>query len=578
MAAGGREAGAFWAMNSASSFRSAAPTRRTVLASALGTGLATAAGPVLWRQPALAGTLPTTTPEQLHLSWGDDPASSVTVSWVSPAPVRRPRVRVGTAHGGYGMTVDAEEKSYADGLNGERVVTYHATVRGLRPGTAYVYQVDTPGPTGSAGGVFTTARRGRFPFRFTSYGDLATDTSWAESSPNARYAVDAVERFAPLFHLLNGDLCYANLNPATQPGVWRDFGVNVARSAANRPWMPALGNHEIEFRNGTHGYESYLTRFALPSNGISGLEGNFYAYRVGSALFVTVDADDVIYQDGGAFTAVDFVPPDGGPTIPGGTSLYNRQYTGTLAAGPGGTLLPGGNIQTRWLEHTLATARADRTIDWIIVQMHQCPVSSSVPGNGSDLGLRQAWLPLFERYDVDLVLSGHEHDYERTFPVRGFDHNVGTEVAGGAAVDTLRPRPVVTDGSADTFDTDGATVYLILGGGGTNGPTDTYGATPSGTPQSKVITRRTAISKDPTSGKYVKSPADAVEEAVWSARRDPNGHPYGIGVFDLDPGSRPGGQTTITVSYHHAPAVKAGDPPPAYTLLETFTLRRRRSD
>ena len=67
------------------------------------------------------------------------------------------------------------------------------------------------------------------------------------------YAVDAVESFQPLFHLLNGDLCYANLNPGSQPEVWRDFGNNNQRSAANRPWMPCTGNHEIEFNNGAQG-------------------------------------------------------------------------------------------------------------------------------------------------------------------------------------------------------------------------------------------------------------------------------------------------------------------------------------
>ncbi|WP_261561356.1 purple acid phosphatase family protein [Frankia tisae] len=568
---------------------SASPSRRTLLrTAAIGGGLTVAAGPTLWRQPAFAGTGPATVPEQVHLGWGDDPATAVTVSWVSPAAVRRPRVRLGTAAGGFGRFVDAEERTYVDGLNGQRVVTYHAKLRGLVPGTAYVYRVDTadgpagtdtsPGGPGAPGGTFTTARRGRFPFRFTSYGDLATDKAWTISSPNAFHAVDAVERFAPLFHLLNGDLCYANLAFAQQPAVWRDFGVNVARSAANRPWMPALGNHEIEFGNGPHGYDSYLTRFSLPSNGIRGLAGTFYSYRVGSALFVSLDADDVIYQDGGAFAATDVVPPNGAATIPAGHSQYNRLYTGPLAAGPNGTLAPGGNLQTRWLEHTLAAARADRTIDWIIVQTHQCPLSSSATGNGSDLGLRQAWLPLFDRYRVDLVVSGHDHDYERTFPVRGFDRDRGTEVVGGATVDTLRPRPVVTDPSADTFDTDAGTVYLVLGGGGTSGPTDSYGTTPAGARQGKVITRRTEISRNPSTGAYAKSPADAVEEAVWSARPDATGHPYGIAVFDLDPGSRPGGPTTITVEYHHAPRVQAGDPPPAYTLLERFTLRRRRSD
>ena len=51
-------------------------------------------------------------------------------------------------------------------------------------------------------------------------------------------AVEAVESFQPLFHLLNGDLCYANLNPTVQPEVWRDFGNNNQASAANRAWMP----------------------------------------------------------------------------------------------------------------------------------------------------------------------------------------------------------------------------------------------------------------------------------------------------------------------------------------------------
>jgi alkaline phosphatase D len=567
----------------------AGPSRRTLLrATAVGGGLTLAGGPTLWRRPAFAGTGADTIPEQVHLGWGDDPATAVTVSWVSPAAVRRPRVRLGSASGGFGRLVDAEERTYVDGLNGQRVVTYHAKLRGLRPGTAYVYRVDTAdgvsaaGAGGAAsapvGGTFTTARQGRFPFRFTSYGDLATDKAWTISSPNAYHAVEAVERFAPLFHLLNGDLCYANLTFAQQPAVWRDFGVNVARSAANRPWMPALGNHEIEFGNGPHGYDSYLTRFSLPSNGIPGLTGNFYSYRVGSALFVSLDADDVIYQDGGAFAGTDIVPPNGTATIPAGRSMYNRFYTGQLAAGPNGTLTAGGNRQTRWLEHTLAAARADRTIDWIIVQMHQCPLSSSANGNGSDLGIRQAWLPLFDRYQVDLVVSGHDHDYERTFPVRGFDRDRGTEADGGAGVDTLRPRPVVTDPSADTFDTDAGTVYLVLGGGGTSFPTDSYATTPTGARQGRVITKRTTISRDPSTGAYTKSAADAVEDAVWSARPDASGHPYGIAVFDLDPGSRPGGSTTITVSYHHAPRVQAGDPPPAYTLLERFTLRRRRSD
>jgi Calcineurin-like phosphoesterase len=236
------------------------------------------------------------------------------------------------------------------------------------------------------------------------------------------YAVDAVESFSPLFHLLTGDLCYGDLNPTVQPQVWRDFGNNNQRSAANRPWMPCLGNHGVEFDNGPQGFTSYLTRYRLPGNGVPGFDGRWYSFQVGSALFISLDADDVVYQDAGAFVAgpgpLTPAPGTGNAPIQPGTSFYIRGYSG--------------GRQTAWLERTLAAARSDASIDWIIVQMHQDALSSSATGNGSDLGIRQAWLPLFDRYGVDLVLCGHDHDYERSFPVRGHDSMAGWDAATGA--------------------------------------------------------------------------------------------------------------------------------------------------
>jgi len=87
-----------------------------------------------------------------------------------------------------------------------------------------------------------------------------------------------------------------------------------------------------------------------------------------------------------------------------------------------------------------------------------------------------------------------------------------------------------------------------------------------------------------TAGVYARAAADAVEDAVWSARRDTSTG-YGIAVFDVDPG-KPGGMTSITVTQYHAvgadpvnPATgEPGAPTPAYTPFETFTLVRPRSD
>jgi hypothetical protein len=559
-------------------------TRRQVLAGASGTGLLAAAGPLgIVGSARLAsrassgspGGAADGTPEQIHLTWGADPASSVTISWAAPAPATRPRVLL--SRGQFGRTVPAVQRTYTDGINGETVWTYHAEITGLAPDTGYSYTVtaDNDSSSPAFASTFTTAPRGRTAFRFTSFGDLATpNTQWVLSYGQSACAVAAVESFQPLFHLLNGDLCYGDLNPTSQPEVWRDFGNNNQLSAASRAWMPCPGNHEVEFGNGPQGFTSYLTRYTLPDNGVPWFRGRWYSFRAGSVLFISLDADDVVYQDAGAFVAgpaaLTPAASTGHPPIEPGTSFYVHGYSG--------------GAQTAWLERTLKSARSDPSIDWVIAQMHQIACSSSVTGNGSDLGIRQSWLPLFDQYQVDLVLNGHDHDYERSFPCRGFDRMVGTEVATGAPVQTLRPHPVTTDDTG-VFDTSRGTVHLVLGCGGTNANLDDYGLDQAdGLPQAKVFTHANRPEPASAAGVYARAGADAVEDAVWSARRDTSTG-YGIAVFDVDPGV-PGGATSITVTQYHAlgadpvnPATgEAGAPTPDYTAFETFTLVRPRSD
>jgi hypothetical protein len=557
-------------------------TRRQMLAGAGSAGVLAVAGPVSVlgsarpARAASAGGAADGTPEQIHLTWGADPASSVTVSWASPAEATRPRVLLRRG-GDFGRTVTAIQRVYTDGINGETVWTYHAQITGLAPDTGYSYTVTADNDSSSApfSATFRTAPRGRAPFRFTSFGDLATpNTQWVLSYGQSAYAVAAVESFSPLFHLLNGDLCYADLNPTVQPEVWRDFGNNNQSSAANRAWMPCPGNHEVEFNNGPQGFTSYLTRYMLPDNGERWFRGRWYSFRVGSVLFISLDADDVVYQDAGAFVAgPDALTPaasTGNPPIEPGTSFYIHGYSG--------------GAQTAWLERTLRSARSDPSIDWIVAQMHQIACTSSATGNGSDLGIRQQWLPLFDRYQVDLVLNGHDHDYERSFPCRGFDNSAGTEVATGAAAATMRPHPVTAQDTG-VFDTSQGTVHLVLGCGGTDANLDDYGVDKAdGLPQAKVFTRANRPVATSTAGVFARAAADAVEDATWSARRD-TATGYGIAVFDVDPGE-PGGMTSIKVTQYHALGAdpvnpttgEPGAPTPDYTEFETFTLVRPRSD
>lgn len=542
-------------------------SRRGFLEIASASGIGTVAAGVIPVEKATAAPAPDGTPEQIHLTWGHDPATEVVISWSTPVQATHPRVRF-REEGQPWHTAHGIQRTYTDGINGTVVFNYHARLHGLKPGVTYHYEV-TGDNDGKAASPFTatfqTAPHGHKAFRWTSYGDLATpNTQWTLSYPQSKFAVDAVERFQPLFHLLNGDLCYANLNPMHQPDVWRDFGNNNQRSAANRPWMPCLGNHEIEFHNGDHGYASYLARYTLPDNGTK-FTGYWYSFRVGSALFISLDGDDVVYQDAGGFVAgpapLEPLASTGHPPIKPGTSFYNRGYSN--------------GEQTRWLEKTLHAASQDHGIDWIIVQMHQDALSTSKIGNGSDKGIREQWLPLFDRYGVDLVLCGHDHDYERSFPIHGCNHGTGADAATGAPVDTLQPRPVVTSDPANgTFDAGHGAIHLILGGGGTNAPLDVFGEDPkNGLPQARIFTKPNRPVPGQAANTFVRPGPDAVEDAIWSAKRD-TGTGYGIGVFDLDPGTA-GGKTTITMNYYHAPGADK-TPNPTYELFETIVLSKQR--
>jgi alkaline phosphatase D len=123
------------------------------------------------------------------------------------------------------------------------------------------------------------------------------------------------------------------------------------------------------------------------------------------------------------------------------------------------------------------------------------------------------------------------------------------------------------------WNTGEGTVYLVLGGGGTNGPTNTYGTDTAGDkPQAKVVTTRNAVVGTEATG-FSKNGADSVEDAPWSAAINPTdayGYGYGYSIFDVDPGHRPG-ETTITFQYFAIPAVtnEAGSAHDGTTTLPT---------
>jgi len=516
------------------------PSRRKLLIAA---GFATAASLVgggdVDAAPRVDGSILANTAvpvHGLHLQFGTDASSQVVVSWHTRTSVLRPRVALGHLDGKFERTVVAQASTYTDAKSGNVVYAYHAKMSGLQPGTAYTYAAMHDGAA-PAFGTFHTAPRGRSRFTFTSFGDQGTPTLGKKFVPpagvtlaNPPYVNDnlgapagsdttlGVERMRPLFHLFNGDLCYANL-AEDRVRTWWDFWANNSRSARNRPWMPSAGNHENELGNGPIGYRAYQTYFSLPTTaGQTDLtRGLWYSFTVGSMRIISIANDDVAYQDGG--------------------NSYVRGYSG--------------GAQKQWLERELAAARLDRNIDWVVICMHQVAISCADRFNGADLGVRQEWLPLFDKYGVDLVVCGHEHHYERSHPIRGQQTNA-----------TLTPIPAAT--ATDVIDTTKGTVHMVIGGGGTSAPSNRLFFDPPGC---RVITAVGA--PDATTGK--RPPIYVKEDAPWSAVRNA-AHAYGFAAFALDPGTHPGSYTTITVTYYD---VIGND---ELVPFETFTLRRPRRD
>lgn len=156
------------------------------------------------------------------------------------------------------------------------------------------------------------------------------------------------------------------------------------------PFYPALGNHDVLTRGG----EPLLEALYLPANDADGTE-RFYSFEHGDAHFVALDSN--------------------------------------------GSLEPG-SVQRAWLEADLAAASAT----WLFVYFHHPPYSSS--RHGSSVRLRESLGPLFDARGVDIVFVGHDHDYERTFPM-----------AAGQTVDAASDPDYVDPGG---------TVYIVTGGGG----------------------------------------------------------------------------------------------------------------
>ncbi|MFJ4679565.1 purple acid phosphatase family protein [Kitasatospora sp. NPDC088783] len=416
-------------------------SRRTLLRSGAVTAGALAVGGALGSGTAFADPSVTSgsatggvdgslvAPVGRHLQFGADAGTQMRVSWQVPAAVRKPFLRFGRHPWELSHKIEAEVRALhtpalVDGGTPVDQYYLHVELDHLQPGTTYYYGVGHEGfdPAShqaiSTLKTFTTApsrtgRRGRpfEPFTFTAFGDQGV-SAHAAGNDNVILAQN------PVFHLHAGDICYAD--PAGQgldsdrsaydARTWDAFLAQTEPVSAKIPWMVSYGNHDMEAWYSHNGYGGEDARFTLPTDGPDPRKApGVYSFTYGNVGVISLDANDVSYE------------------IPANFGYTNGR-------------------QTQWLERRLRELRADETVDFVVVFFHHCAFSTTHQ-HASEGGVRDAWVPLFEKYRVDLVVNGHNHVYERTDAILG--NKVAKAVPSGATLDPAKDGVVyVTAGAA----------------------------------------------------------------------------------------------------------------------------------
>ncbi|WP_259678120.1 metallophosphoesterase [Arthrobacter oryzae] len=239
---------------------------------------------------------------------------------------------------------------------------------------------------------------------FTAQGDISLGNG-------ARKVLDVIAGLKPQLNLALGDLSY-------KAGKEQEFcDMVTGKLGTELPYQLLTGNHESDGRDGQ------IEKFArcLP-NKLPGLEGDY-----GKQWRVDVPEQNPVVR---------FIMVSPGIKFPDGPLDYSP-----------------GSDRWRWTESAIDEAKALR-IPWTVVGMHVPCLSI---GNYDCLAGREFTNMLIEK-KVDLVLSGHDHVYQRTY-----------QLGVGAQCPRLEPAAFSQGCLADVDDTleQGAgTVFVTVGVGG----------------------------------------------------------------------------------------------------------------
>ena len=195
-------------------------------------------------------------------------------------------------------------------------------------------------------------------FNFGAAGDFGCSSSGAGKTISNMKSHTSAEKF-----LLLGDYSYQSTGTCF-------FNLVDSKGIKSRSNI-AIGNHEDD---SSEGFSAYMSFF--------GLSKTYYAFTYGNARVIVMDSDHSSYSSG--------------------SSQYN------------------------FVINELQSASQNSNIKWIIVYLHKQMYTSpntcssgSCSNTGSDAtNLRNIYHAKFDQYGVDVVLNGHVHNFQRTYPIK----------------------------------------------------------------------------------------------------------------------------------------------------------------
>ena len=306
--------------------------------------------------------VPTAYPDRLILGWQDNPATSQSVNWRTDSTVTKAVGAIAEADPSPDFVNSATlvpgttERVKIDG----KTVLYHSVhFRNLKPLTQYSYRVGD-GTTWSEWFPFTTAADGQAPFSFYYFGDAQNDirSLWSRA---IRGAYSTLPKANLMIHA--GDLITTS-NADWQWGEWFEAGGWINGMV---PTLATPGNHEYFQAPDGKRRVSYHWRpsFVLPENGPERLKETAYFFDYQGTRFISLDSQGALLDS----TVLD--------------------------------------EQAKWVTNVL-TNNPNR---WTIV-VHHHPIYSTKSGRDND-EWRARMEPIYKKYNVDLVLQGHDHTYGR---------------------------------------------------------------------------------------------------------------------------------------------------------------------